>query len=328
MLITISPYDLTSRAPSAMAALLLADEAATLVPAPLDAPDGPSHDAGSGVLLVNLGVLIAKWAWSLPLWRAGVVSPGLGGVALLEEVERVRASILGGAGDSALRRIVERYDRAGDAPNFYDAISRDILRSGTEPGVSVPIAVALERFAGATGSLLARAPAASITERIEERGVRGLMGVAVPCVLGASGEGLLIARQLLAPALDPFRASIDEVLDIIRSGGDTADQQAEWSESVEPAARELVEHFKSERSAIMQAEGDDCRPTMMMVTIGIQPGGTAMRSAMRAADAVMPARGRARERVIPGAIDPSSGDTTLAEAGCLTMSVRRLPWDI
>lgn len=328
MLVTLSPYDLTARAPSVMAGLLLADEAATVVPAPMHEP--PETDPQTGGEMQQVAFLLESWRWTAPLWQAGVLSPGLGGVALLEQVERVREEIMRMPEETALRRILERFDRTDDSVRFYDAVSRDFMRAGTEPGVSVPIAVALERFAIATGSLLARAPAASVTERLEERGVTGLLSLTVPCVMGASGEGLLIMRDLLGEALDALRGAIDEGVDLIRSAGHAEDLNAMSDEVLAPAARAFHEAFRAERSSIMRAEGDDCRPMMALLTIGTQPSGTALRSAMRAASALLPTR--ASTRRLAGEIGESVGmespEHALAPSSCLTLSVKLLPWDV
>ncbi|TVQ76578.1 MAG: hypothetical protein EA380_08530 [Phycisphaeraceae bacterium] len=333
MLVTLSPYDLTAHAPSVMAGLLLADETATVVPAPMHEHDPTADETDATGEMQQVAFLLECWRWTAPLWQGGVLSPGLGGIALLTEVERVREEIMRMPEETALRRILERFHRTDDSERFYDAVSRDFMRAGTEPGVSVPIAVALERFAIATGSLLARAPAASVTERLEERGVTGLLSLTVPCVMGASGEGLLIMRDLLAGVLDDLRGAIDEGVDLIRSGGHEEDLTAMSEEVLAPAARGFHEGFRAERSSIMHAEGDDCRPMMALLTIGTQPSGTALGSAMRAAGALLPTRasaGRLSRGVGQPApmATPNPPESGLALSSCLTLSVKLLPWDV
>jgi len=203
MLIAVSPYHLTSREPPAMAALLLAERVVTLIPSPR---------AGTGRGALHRAVersphylrFMQSWEWSLPLWRAGVVHSTLDSVDPTDDLFEAFARIDADPALADLRPLM-RSELFGDDDRALDELSRDILRAGPDPSFSVPLTLALDRFAARVGAVVARPEPVSLAQRAEARLASPLFAVAVPVLLQAGGEHILRARTALAGPLNDLR---------------------------------------------------------------------------------------------------------------------------
>jgi hypothetical protein len=91
---------------------------------------------------------------------------------------------------------------------FLDAMAADLLRGGPDPGINIPLNAALERFSERHGLVVVRGAASSIVQRAESRlGVR-VFSFAVPMLLQAGAERLLLLRHDLETPLKGLRRAM------------------------------------------------------------------------------------------------------------------------
>lgn len=209
LVIGISPYHLTTREAPAMAALVLASRAVTLLPAP---------ESGSTKADVRLAVeraprylrLLDTWRWSSELWNGGVLSAGVAGERACDELPGVYTEIESDEEHTALRPLIRaRPQRTGEkADEFLDALSHDLLRGGPDPGINIPVTAALDRFCGRHGVSVARATTSSIAQQAEAKLGRKVFSLALPVVLRGDGATILSLRAELKPALARLRSAI------------------------------------------------------------------------------------------------------------------------
>lgn len=319
----ISPYDLGAGALAAYAGLLVADSAVTLVPSPDADSDADPLAAASLAERVR-----ARWDWSAPLWEDGLLaaedptapSPAAFAADALDElIARDPADHLG-------RLVRERY---ADAPgSYFEAVCRDLVRGGGDPAVTVPITVAMERFAAGSGRALITGEHRSVTAEIERRSSRPTVRIAVPTLAAGGGHRLLLVRQRLAGELGALRAALAETAAIEDAGGN-ADDIADFTKSaLEPAAAAYHDAFAEARAELFATPtDDDARAEAAMVQLSPQrrPADASLRSADIAASLISrrPAqRPRHAARATPEPPEPA-----LAPRGPLTLHVKRLPWD-
>ena len=211
--IALSPYHLATREPPAMAALVLADSVVTLVPQP---PTGTSRtDVRAAVQNSPRYLrLMESWRWSSPLWNSGVISSGVDDEEAACELAGVYESIASEDALAGLRPLTRgaRERAAEDADKALDHIAGDLLRGGPDPGINIPIAAALDRFAARHGLCVVRAGATSIAQRAETRLGTKLFSIAMPLLVRAGGGRVQLLRNDLESELADLRESIADVL--------------------------------------------------------------------------------------------------------------------
>lgn len=247
----LSPYYLATREAPAMLALLLGDRVATLMPR-------PTHgDTREGVKITIEHAprylrLMESWRWSGPLWQAGVVSFELDGRQASDELDGVYADIDDLESLSSLRALtrgaVQR--RAESADRSLDAVAADVLKGGPDPGISIPVHAAVDRFAVRVNATVVRAGASSIAQRAEGRLSRRVFSFAMPILLRAGGGRLRRCRADLAGELGALREKISACREAT-GGGETGCAGAD----VSAAARSYGAAFS--RWAAEGAKGDD-----------------------------------------------------------------------
>lgn len=239
LLTAISPYHLVTREVPAMAALVLGTRSLTLLPYP--AAGSSREDVGRAVRESPRYLrLLESWRWSSPLWRGGVIAAAAGRDAVQAALPAMYEEIRNDPSLAELRPLTRAAEALADEQPaaFLDSVSSDLLRGGPDPGISIPVNAALERFARQHGWVMVRGEAASVAQRAEARlGVR-VFSIGLPVLVQAGPHRLLLLRSDLAPALRALRESIVRSLNrgepcesLPAAVGAYARAFAEWSEA-------------------------------------------------------------------------------------------------
>jgi hypothetical protein len=288
--IVISPYHLSTREPPAMASLLLASRVLTLMPGDGLAPADATREALRTPAFADLA---RAWAWATPLFDAGVLALRDDARSPLDDLRRVHDRIRDDARYAPLRAFVRDEDAACDVARL-GAISRDILRAGVDPGLSVPVAAALDRFALRAKAFIARAPATSLAQRAESRLAREVARVGIPILAQATAERVLHARAVLRDALASLRDAF-EALD--------ADPNAPPGEALADAARDYADAFHRLRADVLDdAPRDDvrCVESVAVLSLVTLPADAALESSVRAIESLAaPPTARAASKPAP-----------------------------
>jgi hypothetical protein len=282
MIAAVSPYHLVTREPAAMAALLLAEHAVTLLPAPLDA-DGavegltPRQTAHA---VPSYREFLRSWDWTTPLWKAGVLRSRLSSGSVADELPAVQASIAGDERFAALRGFFDDTDvtphDGASQTMLLSRIAGDLLRSGPDPSINIPVHEALDRFAARHGLVVVRGRAASIAQRAEESLARTIAEAAVPIFLQATARRLLHAREVLAAESALVRSSVHDPAAFRR------------------ACKAYAAAFTSRRDELRMGCADD--------EVRLIEGNAAVRVALLPAHAVLISSAEAMESLHAGAI--------------------------
>jgi hypothetical protein len=302
----ISPYHLATREPAAMAALVLGTRAVTLLPHP---SAGSSHQAVAAAVkrAPRYLRLLEAWRWSSALWRAGVVSSSADGEQAGSCLAGVYDDIRCEPPLADLRPLTRVADALADErPDaFLDALSNDLLRGGPDPGMSIPVNAALERFADRHRLIVVRSAASSIVQQAESRLATKVFAFGLPMLVDAGGERVLLLRADLEPALKSLRLAMVESF---ASGSASPD--------LSRAAREYAEAFNA--WAVRLGRGDDerghrVRTAYLGVTGVMLPADAVLRSSRAAARSVAgyASTRRAAGGVAVGAAAPESMLPTL-----------------
>lgn len=283
MRVVISPYHLTSREPAAMASLLLGAEVVTLLPSPVRGADRRAVTTALATRPSYLS-MFDSWAWTTPLWRAGVIAPDLAGRDALDDARAVVRDIEDEPAFAGLRPLMHPGLFDGDE-RYLDTVARDVLRAGPDPGVCVPIAAALDRFAAREGCFVARSEPVSVAQRAEARWMTDAGSGAFPVLLQADGARLVEARERLAPELEEVRGTIAGLAGAGASG----------AAAVAGAARRFAEAFEREREDLTRAPDDPDEPRVIAgtvrVTVGTLPPDAVLRSSVCALRAMQTGEG-------------------------------------
>ena len=238
-----------------MAALVLADRVVTLVPQPA---------AGVSRADVRAAVrnsprylrLMESWRWSSPLWNCGLISSGVDDEECSGELAGVYESIASEDALADLRVLTRGAEQraAEDADKALDHIAADVLRGGPDPGINIPIAAALDRFASRHGMCVVRAGANSIAQRAETRMGIKVFSIAIPVLARAGGGRVQLLRNDLEEELGTLRAAIAGAFDSAE-GGTNAPAHAERIGAVSEGADRYSAAYQ--RWAVTGARGDD-----------------------------------------------------------------------
>jgi hypothetical protein len=207
MVLAVSPYHLTTREAPAMAALLLAERVVTLMPTPFEG--AAREQVGRAVERVPRYLDFMKsWEWAAPLWEKGLVSSVFEGQDAVDEVRGICRRIQRDPALADLRSVM-RPGLFDDEDGYLDAVARDLLRAGPDPGITVPVVAGLDRFAAKMGLIVVRPQAASVAQRAELRDARPVVSFAAPILLQADAEAILETRLALEDTLDGLRAALE-----------------------------------------------------------------------------------------------------------------------
>lgn len=321
MEIALSPYHLTTREAPALAAVQLARRVVTMLPAPrVEAGQSARERAEEAAAAVpRYLAFMETWRWSTPLWTAGVVTGAHRGQTAEAEVRAVWNRLAEDPELAELRPLM-RHDLFDTEQHYLEALARDLLKGGPDPGISLPVNAALDRFATRHGLMVARSQAVSVAQKAEERLARRVFAVAIPALVQAESVRVIWVREELGEVLEDLREAVEAVMeDAVRAedAGDEGTADAELVAEVELAARAYTQAFDAVRNELARAAAEDevraVAGTITMTAVRL-PVGAVLDSGVTA---VRTMSGTARRMGAGG-----SGRTN-SEAG--TLPVRRDP---
>lgn len=318
MHVALSPYHLTTREPPAMAALLLADQVVTLLPAPFESPDSRSAKQAAR-RSPYYSEFMKSWAWSVPLWQRGILISQLAGDDAARDMREMAQRITRDERFLPLRSLMKHqlFDSEHD---YLDAIGADLLKGGPDPGITVPLAAGLDRFAARHQIFVARAAPTSVAQKAESRLARNVFAIAVPVLLQASADRILFARDSLEPELVALRRAITA---IARA---TAEEMQDASDSLMQAVAAYAQAFDREEAQLTEPDDDEIRVITgpAVVTAVAMPSDAVLRSSLDAV-AVMARTKRATDVGQIGSLPVYSGEGDHAPVVSLIVRAMGVP---
>ncbi|MDP1663091.1 MAG: hypothetical protein Q8L55_14335 [Phycisphaerales bacterium] len=221
--VALSPYHLTTREAPAMAALLLAGRVCTVLPVPLR---GESIESVREALnhSPRYRRLLANWLALAPLFEAGIITTLAGADDPIAQV-RASADRIGSEEPWDPIRVFARRELFGDADQYLDAFSADLLKGGPDPGIALPVCAGLDAFAVDHGFPVVRAGHAamvtgrqagqqpgsvgSLAQQAEARLGEQLFSVGIPILKQAGARAIAAARTALRPQLSELRDAVE-----------------------------------------------------------------------------------------------------------------------
>lgn len=318
MHVVLSPYHLTTREPPAMAALLLAETVTTLVPSARSG-FGPAEFLAAARRSEKYARWVESWAWTLPLWNEGVLRSACEGVTPAGDVHDAFRVIEDDPEFDALRPLL-RPELFDDDALYLDALAADLLKGGPDPGLSIPVAAGLDRFATRHGLAVVRACAASVAQHAEARFAEEIFSFAAPVLLQANGEHVLRARRVLGPALASLR---DAVGGAAAAWGENARAARATPAPVRDAAGAYAAAFDRARAELCTCDKDEARVVdgLVAVSVTVLPTDAALRSGLAAVRSL--AGGGVSSRPSPGSVLPVVRDP-LAGGRFTALTVRAI----
>ncbi|MBX3388810.1 MAG: hypothetical protein KF691_05085 [Phycisphaeraceae bacterium] len=254
MNVVLSPYHLTTKEPPAMAALLLAERVVTFIPSPLS---GSDRESLGRAVTMSPGYLrfMDSWRWSTPLWESGVVCSAFRDTDASGDIHHVFGALANDDRFTPLRALLHE-DLFDDEKRYLDAVSHDLLKGGPDPGVSLPMSAALDRFACRNSLMVMRAHPTSVAQRAEEKLCRRVVTIAIPGVVQADARRLMIYRKELHEPLSELREALSgAVRDLYRDSAEPLDRDS--LAEIEHAARAYSMEFDALREDMASDAGDD-----------------------------------------------------------------------
>jgi hypothetical protein len=198
VIVVVSPYHLTTREPAAMASLLLAESVVTMLPGVIGRHGGLAGESAqqTAARVPRYRDFVESWAWSKSLWDRGVLRSAWRGASPTDDLWSVVRSMQTNDAWTALRAFF-KHEQYPDEATYLSAIAADLLKGGPDPGLSLPVAAGLDRFAARHGVLVARSRPVSIAQQEELRAARSMFAIAIPTLLQASAARLLHWREVL-----------------------------------------------------------------------------------------------------------------------------------
>ncbi|MEL6498516.1 MAG: hypothetical protein AAF937_03740 [Planctomycetota bacterium] len=208
MIAALSPYLLTTREPAAMVAMLLADHVVTVVPSPDGVATRETVGRAAGSIPSYLE-LLESWSWSMPLWQAGAIASDFEGDDAIDDIRAALVQIETDDRFAAMRPLMHAaLEDTGEV--YLRRFADDLLKAGPDPAISVPVAAGLDRYAGRLGLIVVRGEPSSVAAKQESGLMRTIARFAVPALMQAGGQRLLVAREELRDELDALRDAIDD----------------------------------------------------------------------------------------------------------------------
>ena len=145
MIILVSPYHMTTREPAAMASLALAEYVVTAMPTPAGAATREAVTQAAERVSYYAD-LMHRWEWARPLFDAGVCGTAMSGEDPLDDILNISRAIDEDDRYAGLRPFMRTVlEEQGD--DMLRALCRDVIRTGPDPAISVPVTASLDRFA-------------------------------------------------------------------------------------------------------------------------------------------------------------------------------------
>lgn len=245
-----------------MAALLFAARAITFMPSPRGSREEIEQAAAESPEFVRF---METWAWSMPLWNEGLLGSALDdGDDALGDLHTAWSQLANDERYAALRPLARTglFESQGE---FLDAISRDLLRGGPDPGISLPLAAGIDRFAARRGLVVMRSAPQSVAQKAELKLGRRVFAFAAPMLAQASAERMLAARGILHDELDELSLAIGEVAELAAAGGEPEDERDAVAR-VELAARAYADAFARAADFIASGDRDELHVIERMAT--------------------------------------------------------------
>jgi hypothetical protein len=272
--IVVSPYHLTTREPAAMAALLLAEKVFTLLPASLE---DPSAVAAKRVAERSpwYSRFMESWSWTIPLWEEGVLFSRWREDDLASEMRAIAERLRHEEQYLPLRPLLREQLYESDH-TYLSYLGADLLKGGPDPGITVPLSAALDRFARRHECFVARGQAVSVVQKAEAEFASSLGAIAVPMLLQGSGEQVLLAREILEPQLGELRLALAEC-----SG-----RKGDVDRHLSAAAGAYARAFDANKEELATAVDDEIRPIIGSVVVSAvsMPADVVLRSSLIAVE--------------------------------------------
>lgn len=236
----VSPYHLTTREPAVMASFALARRVVTVLP-------GSGDGGGTARALPAFARVMKSWAWTVAFWKTGLLTGEQDGVSPDADVLEAARHMEADAGCFPLRHFLRVHDY--DNPRAYlNALANDLMKGGPDPGLSLPVAAGLDRFAARTGCIVARGAASSLAQRAESSISTPVFNAVVPVFLQATSERVLHFREVLADEVAGFGAAIERMGLAGEARGDA---------EVQESASSLTRAFERRREELYQGSSED-----------------------------------------------------------------------
>lgn len=297
----ISPYHLGTREPAAMAGLLVARRVVTLIPAPMGATS-KADLAAAALEIPRYRTLVDHLSWLMPLFQEGVIESHVDGLDALEDVREVWGRIESEQDWAPLRQWMQ-WSLPEEPIRFLDALCHDLMRGGPDPGISVPLAAGVDRFAARHALAVARSHPTSLAQRAEAAFAKPLVSWGMPMLLQAESGRIAFVREVLEEQLAALRDAIDGVI-----AGEGAVGE------VRGAAARFAAAFAEQETDLLGDAGDEIRPIAGMATMSLVrlPVDAVLRSSADAAAAIGGARARRAHQPGPISAEGTGADSVLA----------------
>ncbi|RNC81285.1 MAG: hypothetical protein ED559_05695 [Phycisphaera sp.] len=250
MIVVVSPYHMTSREPAAMVSMVLARNIVTAMPTPAGSLSKESvSEAASRV--PRYVELMESWDWASPMFAGGICGTSFAGEDPLDEVlgvcDDIEQDDLYAPLRPFMRTVLEQ-----ESDTVISAISRDVIKAGPDPSISVPLTAAIDRFASRHGLIAVRSESKSAAQKAEQKLARPLVKFAFETILQAPSNRLLEMRTTFEVELDRLREALD----------------AEDESAARVAADLLTQSFEREREDLLRVEDpDDVRAVSGLVSL-------------------------------------------------------------
>lgn len=265
-----------------MASLLLASRVITMMPVPMSGTS--AGDVRSAVAETPAYLkFMDSWRWSLDLWRDGAIVSTHQGEDAADEMAAVCEKIDRDQHYLPLRPMLRR-SLFDDDRSYLRALANDLLRGGPDPGISVPVAAALDRFSTRHAIAVARSAPVSIAQRAEAQLGRRVIGTAVPVLIQADGSAILRARELLESSLTDLRRVMGSMVQDFNASDSAWTPGNLASGELNSAASEYTEQFSRLREDLLDCDQDDvrCVEGTVAISVVVLPGDAVLRSSLTA----------------------------------------------
>jgi hypothetical protein len=190
-----------------------------------------------------------------------------------------------------------------DERAYLSAVAADLLKGGPDPGINVPVAAGLDRFATRHQIMVARSQPTSVVQVAEAKMGERLASVALPVLLQADADRILHAREVLLDVLEPLWNAYNDLgdPDVAGSAG-LSEAATAYAAAYEARHEELVEGGTDDEVRIV--EGTVTVNAMRM------PTDVVLRSSLAAVEGMQGrrrSRGPELESNLPAAYDPLAG---------------------
>jgi len=232
-----------------MASLLLAERVLTMLPAP--GSSSATQATAAGVRIPGYLAFMNSWSWTVPLWQAGVMIAEHEGQTAVADMQAVSGRVESDELLAPLRRFMhsELYQ---DEQAYLSAVAADMLKGGPDPGINVPVAAGLDRFATRHQMLVARAQPSSVVQVAESKMAQRIEAVALPVLLQADADRILHAREVLADVLEGLWDAYDDLTDDITGGASLSEAAAAYASAYEERQAEITDGGEDDQVRIIE----------------------------------------------------------------------------